>query len=91
MCINNANMEEVYKFEAETLRRVARQCADLLFKYGHKFDKDDRDKAISLVAMIKNGQDFDRQMYDLNESFNNLHQQALAADDRIKRGLENGN
>ena len=59
-----SNMEEIYKFEAETLRRVAKQCAELLFKYGYKFDKEDRDKAISLVAMIKNREEQDTQYYN---------------------------
>ena len=58
-------MTEVYKFEAETLRRVSRQCVELLFKYGHTFEKEDREKAISIVAMLKNGQDFN-DVYKIN-------------------------
>lgn len=51
--MNNASMEEVYKYEAETLRKKLYQCADLLFKYGHMFDKEDRDKAIDLVCEVE--------------------------------------
>ena len=49
----NHSMEEVYKYEAETLRKMVYQCADLLYKYGHKFDKEDRDKAIDLVCSVE--------------------------------------
>lgn len=59
------SIEEVYKFEAETLRRIVRQCGELLFKYGHTFDKSDREKTIELLAMIKNRQDFD-DVYKIN-------------------------
>lgn len=68
MCqINNASMENVNKAEIECLRKELAltkkdlaQCIDILYKYGHTFDKADRDTAIELVAMIKNRQDFDK-------------------------------
>lgn len=54
MCqMTNHSMEKVYKYEAETLRKMVYQCADLLYKYGHKFDKEDRDKAIDLVCSVE--------------------------------------
>jgi hypothetical protein len=53
-------MTEVYKFETETLRRTVKQCTELLLKYGHTFDKSDRDKVICLIAMVKNKEDLDK-------------------------------
>lgn len=53
-------MTEVYKFETKTLRRTIQQCTELLLKYGHTFDKSDRDKAVSLIAMVKNREDLDK-------------------------------
>lgn len=51
--MTNTPMEEVYKYEAETLRKKLYQCTDLLFKYGYKFDKEDRDKAINLICEVE--------------------------------------
>lgn len=53
-------MTEVNKFEIETLRNTLKDCIDLLYKYGHTFDKSDRDKAISLIAMVKNREELDK-------------------------------
>ena len=53
-------MTEVYKFETETLRRTVLQCTELLLKYGHTFDKSDRDKAITLISLVKNREDLDK-------------------------------
>jgi len=52
-------MGEIYRYEAETLRKIVHQCADILFKYGHTFEKADRDKTIELLAIIKNRKDLD--------------------------------
>lgn len=52
-------MATVHKYEAETLRNIVKQCGELLFKYGWKFDKPDRDKALDLVALIKNKEQSD--------------------------------
>lgn len=49
----------MYKYEAECLRNLVKQCGELLFKYGWKFEKEDRDKSIELVALIKNKEQSD--------------------------------
>lgn len=49
-----SDMEEVYKFEIETLRKTLKECIDLIYKYGFTFEKDDRNKATTLIAMVKN-------------------------------------
>ena len=58
--MTNANNEQMYKYEAECLRNLVRQCGELLFKYGWKFEAEDKDKAIELVSLIKNREDFDK-------------------------------
>lgn len=47
-------MAEVFKAEAETRRKINLECIELLYKYGHTFPKEDRDKAIDLIAKVKN-------------------------------------
>ena len=60
MCqINNTANEEMRKAEVECLRRINQQCGDLLFKYGWKFDEEDKAKAKELIVQIKNIKDLE--------------------------------
>lgn len=48
-----SDMEEVYKAEVETLRKLLGDCYDLLFRYGYTFDKEDREKTTKILCSIK--------------------------------------
>ena len=63
-----SDMEEVYKYEAETLRKMVYQCAELLYKYGYKFDKEDRDKAIDLVCSVEAKKASDTIIYNIRNA-----------------------
>lgn len=52
MC-QNANNEEMRLAELECVRRMLHECCELIYKYGHLFPKEDREKAIELLAKIK--------------------------------------
>lgn len=63
-----SNMEQVYKFEAETLRNIVRQCGELLFKYGYKFDKEDREKSLEILVAIRRVEQDNVNMWLANQS-----------------------
>lgn len=66
--MTNASMEEVYKAEVEALRKVLSDCYDLLFKYGWKFEKEDRSKATTILASIKRAETDRVNMWLVNQS-----------------------
>ena len=56
---NNASMEEIYKFEVETLRKVLaekdddlKKCAKLLYEYAHSFEQCHCEQAKELILKI---------------------------------------
>jgi hypothetical protein len=62
------DMTEVYKAEVECLRNLVRQCGELLFKYGWKFDENDRSKATTILASIKRAETDRVNMWLANQS-----------------------
>lgn len=47
------DMLEIYKAEAAALRKIAQESATLLEKYGWEFDKEDRNKAIEIICLVR--------------------------------------
>lgn len=62
------NNEQMYKYEVECLRNLVKQCGELLFKYGYKFDKEDRDKSIEILVAIKRVEQDNVNMWLANQS-----------------------